>query len=607
MRRSGARGLRGLRAVALLAAALAWPGAARADLLQDLGTTFEPMARDLAAAFPKAETRITAVEADVVTLDGPGVPLLRPGLELTAYRRGATFRHPITNQPLGHAEDEVAILSVIAVEGAQARARVATTEGSRTPEVGDGARITAGRIPVAVLPTAGANVPGETPEQTALLVVSRFSALLEKTGRFLAVEPRRVLEVALPAGSQAPPSPLEAAKRLRAPAVLVTRLVQEGKSRRLEATWLSGRTGATLAVLTAPLARASYPPRFAWERTPQIERRHPLDAPIRGLAFADLDGDGRPELAVADERVISIYRWQENVGPVPTGVEFRAGGLVLSLDAADLTGAGRAQLVVVDFGGDTVAGTVLELTGERLRPLYETRGRYLRIVPAGREPWLLEQHAGQAEPFEADVRRLVWRDGSFRPDTRIRVPNGVSIYGLALMRLTGSPEPEVVALTPEDRLAVWTAKGQRLWTSSELYGGSAITFPFSAQGANREAIEPIGRVAPRLLFLAGEEPEILVAENLLPLGSQFRGYLPRLAPLAFSDGRMHRLRWRDGAFQRVWQSDPTDGYIADFAYGDLDGDGIPEVVVGVVPRGLTLDTLSPLGRPRGQLVLYELP
>jgi len=185
-------------AAVVLLLMLVVPSGAWADVLQDLGATFEQVAQELRAAFPKVESRIVAVEGSEVRLEGPAVASLRPGLELVAYRKGEPFRHPITNQPLGRAEDEVAVLSVTAVSGPQATARVATTEGGRTPRVGDGARITAGRIQVAVLPPLGANVPGETVEQTALLLVSRFSALLEKTGRFLAVEPRRVLETATP-------------------------------------------------------------------------------------------------------------------------------------------------------------------------------------------------------------------------------------------------------------------------------------------------------------------------------------------------------------------------------------------------------------------------
>ena len=201
---------------------------------------------------------------------------------------------------------------------------------------------------------------------------------------------------------------------------------------------------------------------------------------------------------------------------------------------------------------------------------------------------------------------LVWQEGAFRGERRLQLPSGISVYGLALMRLTGGPDPDIVAITPEDRVSVWNAKGQRLWTSPDPYGGSAITFPYVVPGQNRDAVEAVGRVYGRVFpLVSSDEPEILLFENILPLGSQFRTVLPRLAPLAFNEGRMHRLRWREGGFQRVWQSQNTEGYIADFTFGDLDGDAVPEVIVGVVPRGLA--ALNPLNRVRGQLILYELP
>jgi hypothetical protein len=597
-------------AVLVLLAAWSAPPAA-ADVLQDLGATFEQVAQELASVFPKVETRVVLVDGNQVRVEGPNVGALRPGLELTAYRKGEPFRHPITNQPLGHAEEEIATLTVTEVSGTQATARVAVAEGRRWPVPGDGARITAGRISVAVLPTTGVNVPGETADQTALLLVSRLSALLEKTGRFLAAEPRRVLDIVAPTGGGAPPAVMEVAQRLRVPAVLTSRLVREDRARHLETAWISSRTGATLAATRTPLVRASYPPRFAWEQTPELERRHPIDGPVRGLALADLDGDGRVELVVADERVVTVYRWQEQTGPTPAGIEYRAAGTILSMDAGDVNGTGRAQIVVVDYRGgfQPVGSVVLELAGDRLRPLHEVGGRFLRIVPAGRERWLLEQRAGDREPFEGSVWRLVWREGRYRDEARIRVPAGVSIYGLALLRLTGGPELDVVALLPEDRLGVWTAKGQRLWTSADSYGGSVVAFPWATQGEPRDQIDVIGRISGRLIPLAadGPEPEILVAENLLPVGTQFRTLLPRLAPLAYNEGRMHRLRWREGGLQRVWQSRTTSGYIGDFAYGDLDADGTPEVIVAVVSRGLNLASLNPFGRLPAHLVLYELP
>ncbi len=167
----------------------------------------------------------------------------------------------------------------------------------------------------------------------------------------------------------------------------------------------------------------------------------------------------------------------------------------------------------------------------------------------------------------------------------------------------------MVALTADDHLAVWTSRGRRLWTSPEPYGGAPVSFPFETSGG-RQADPEIGRVRGRLVVLpdSPEGPELLVFQNLLPGGvDTVRRFLPGLAPLAFNRGRIYRLRWRDGGFVRVWESRTTEGYVADFGYGDVDADGVPDVVVGVVPRGANLTTFNPFDPGRSDLVLFDLP
>jgi hypothetical protein len=316
---------------------------------------------------------------------------------------------------------------------------------------------------------------------------------------------------------------------------------------------------------------------------------------------------------VGDDRGLSVYRSQENVGLVRfADAEPRSNGQLISLDAADLNGSGRAQVVVVEQRGglgETVRSSVLEWTGTGFRPLYEASGRHLRVISAGAERWLVEQPVGQSEPFDATIRRLVWDGRRYADGATLRAPTGVSLYALAVVRLTGGAQPEFVAITPEDRLVVFSAQGRRLWTSGDLYGGGAITFPFQPAVERRDPDPIVGRVLGRVIALpdTGEGPEVLVFENLLPFGSQFRTLLPGIAPTVFTQGRVHRLRWKEGGFVRVWESRPTEGYVADIAYGDVNGDGAPDVVVGVVPRGWNVDTLNPFGRQKAHLVFFELP
>ncbi len=254
-----------IAALALLGVA----SAARADVLQDLGATYQKVAEELVTTFPKVEVRVARVAGDSVTVDGAGVPSLRPGLELTVFRRGEIFRHPITNQPLGHTEQVLGTLVVATVEGGTATGRLVAPPGppAPAPVPGDGARLTAGRLPVAVLPTTGVQAAFDSADQTQMLLVARFSALLDKTGRFLSVDPQKVLDL-VGQGRASSLSPPEVARRLGGVAVLSSRMVREGSTRVLETTWISGQTGATLATLRTPLTTAVFPRALPGRRRP---------------------------------------------------------------------------------------------------------------------------------------------------------------------------------------------------------------------------------------------------------------------------------------------------------------------------------------------------
>ena len=259
--------------------------------------------------------------------------------------------------------------------------------------------------------------------------------------------------------------------------MLTSRVVREGTARVLEATWISGQTGETLASVRAPVTPSSFPPRFAWEETPELERKFPLEGPVRALALGDLDGDGRAELVVADE---------QNVMTLPdAGGRGALGGRERDLphgrpgavgrrraDHGSPAGRSSSSWISGARGAQGIRARVLEWnpsTGYRV--LHDTTGHYLRVVRVGAENWLLEQDVGEDEPFEPEIRRLLWDGERFRETVRASACRaGVSIYGLALMRLTGNPEPEVVAFTDDYRLTVWTARGQRLWTSSRSPG-----------------------------------------------------------------------------------------------------------------------------------------
>ena len=359
------------------------------------------------------------------------------------------FRHPVTGQPLGHTEQVLGTLVVTAVEPGAATGRLVPAVGRAAPAPvpGDGARITAGRLPVAVLPTSGVQAAFDSADQTQLLLVARFSALLEKTGRFLAVDPQRVLDLVEPDARIERLTPRGGAPARRGGRAQLPAGPRGDDPRPRDRRGSPDRPARRSRPPASPLVPTSFPPRFAWEETPELERRYPLDGPVRALALGDLDGDGRAELVVADEQNLTAYRTVEGGSPVAVeGQTFRAGGPdpVGRRRPADGSGpdpAGRRRPARRGSHGGARAGAGVE----RVRRIPGAL-RDGRPLPAGRPRGdrELAPRAGRRARTSPSSRRSAASSGTASASgtaSRLRVPRGVSVYGLALIRSDREPRP----------------------------------------------------------------------------------------------------------------------------------------------------------------------
>ena len=294
-----------------------------------------------------------------------------------------------------------------------------TAGGSRqalrpAPAPGDGARITAGRLPVAVLPTAGVQAAFDSADQTQMLLVARFSALLDKTGRF-----RR----SIPSGSwiwsardgrrASSPWRWPGASGGRRPQPRSSATGPPGSSRPRGSPARPARRSRPCG----PPDHGRFSPAVCLGGDARARAPLPAGRPVRAVALGDLDGTDAAELVVADEQILTTYRWSGGRQPghggrsnLPRGRP----GPVGRRRAGD--GPGPRQLIVVDQRGEgrTACARGARVGPSGFRVLYETSGRYLRVVRVGTEDWLLEQDAGETEPFEPDIRRLVWDGERFR-------------------------------------------------------------------------------------------------------------------------------------------------------------------------------------------------
>ena len=366
------------------------------------------------------------------------------------------------------------------------------------------------------------------------------------------------------------PSPLEVARRLGGVNALSSRSDPRRAARVLETTWISGQTGETLATVRAPVIPTTFPA-LCLGGNARARAQVPPGRPVsRALALGDLDGDGRTELIVADEQNITLYRTTEGGAPTPVEGDLQhrqRPDPPVDAGAAHRIRAGRSSSSVDQRGQGRQgirARCWVEPSGG-YRGVYDATGWYLRVARVGAENWLLEQEAGEDEPVPAgDPAPRVGR-GELRIRRASRVPRGISLYGLgtdAAHRQPGAGDRRLRGRLPSERVdgarpAALDERGAagRLGRDVRVQSLAAGAAPGRRRTrswrASQVEVVPLSIPSPE-----PGDPRLREHPPRLPAGA-WRP--PRLAATLFNRGRIHRLRWKDGAFVRVWQSGVTEG------------------------------------------------
>jgi hypothetical protein len=264
--------MRRILAAALLAVLLA-ATPATAGMADRIGATFALMADEFLQAFNPVEGIVVAVENGEIFLDIGTTRGAQVGQEYTIFRKGAVFVHPVTQKPLGRYEDVLGYAQVRRVAGDFCTATFVALPDRPAPQVEDGARITRGRLKVAVTPVADITDSRADLRRVPFLIATA----LERSKRFQVVDPLAVSDM-FAAGSMRveevlarPERAVRAAKNLDVSGWIVPVLLDQRGSVALDVTYISAITGAPLFSrrLTVVPASALEEQRFPWE--PRVE------------------------------------------------------------------------------------------------------------------------------------------------------------------------------------------------------------------------------------------------------------------------------------------------------------------------------------------------
>lgn len=242
---------------------------AGAGMADRAGATFAQMADDFIRAFQPIDTLVVQVEGSTVYLDAGDKTSAQPGQELVIYRKAEAFTHPLTRKPLGHFEDILGYAQIRRVHPKFSEATFIPIAGMPAPSSEDGARITRGRIRVAVTPAL--NLTGV--EADLRRVPYMLGTMLERSKRFQVVDPLVVSDRLATSSIRVeevlarPERASRAAASLEVSGWLVPIVLERRGTTYLDVTWISAITGTALFSKRQPLVSAGSveEQRFPWE------------------------------------------------------------------------------------------------------------------------------------------------------------------------------------------------------------------------------------------------------------------------------------------------------------------------------------------------------
>jgi hypothetical protein len=276
------------------------------------------------------------------------------------------------------------------------------------------------------------------------------------------------------------------------------------------------------------------------------------------IAVGDLDGDGKADIAVANENsnTVSIFRNTSTVGTISFAakVDLITGAGPLSVAIGDLNGDGKPDLVVADFTANTVSvfkntctvGTISFLAKSDFTTASHPYSVTIGDLDADGKPEIVAANSGAASVS------ILKNTGTLTFAAKVDFTVGTTPYSVAIGDLDGDGKPDIAAANNGDN-TVSTLR--HTGTGNTIVFAATVDFP---TGVNPSSVA-IGDLD------ADGKPDLVTANT-------------NASPSTIS---VLKNTSTSGTISYGAKTDyPTSATIAapvSVAIGDLDGDGKPDI------------------------------
>jgi TolB-like protein len=310
---------------------------------------------------------------------------------------------------------------------------------------------------------------------------------------------------------------------------------------------------------------------------------------FRGMDIGDVTGDGLNKVVIIDTHNVMIYHKKDNDFILLQKIPGKSSENYLAVDVADINRNGVKEIIVTSMYRNMVDSFVLEYRDGKFVKIASKIAWFMRVIETASGPLLLGQRRGIDKPFNNPIHEIIWEDGQYKEGRKMKIPVGLSVYGLTIDNLGTGGGEKIIALDDYDYLNIYeqTDKAlmrlksigrvpERVWKSDDAYGGSntaIVNDDLKPDDENR-----ITFINSRILTMDGKDgkKEIIIVKNLSSVGRVLKNVK------VFTSSEIYDLEWDGLGLVENWRTRKISGYVADYQLKDIDNDGQKEIVLALV-------------------------
>lgn len=470
--------------------------------------------------FQPAKGTVTGITDGSVTIEIDAGQTAGQGMRFEVFRKGAPFRHPVTDELIGYAEDLVGTVEVSGeASGDGTSARVINGD----LRAGDSVRITSSKVKLAFFQDRKADWP----------LSEAFFQSLKDSGRFELLESY--------VSGYKPDVLAEKGREIGAGAVLMFSTPVRDKRTYLNVRlyWPDDAAlflEAEEMVSQAMVDKLKIEDEFISSPASNLDPWASYEIQDGMLiTMGDTDNDGAKEVVISNGQDLRIYTLKDELQEVWM-IEGKKDEQHLSIDILDLNRNGTAEIFVTSLtDGNAIRGEIQDSDQHLDRKRSRMRSYIIEYGPSGYKkikdsmPYyfrviggtLLMQKFRSGAGFSGKVFEGEWRDGNYQPAESVNLPGGANIYGFTFVDWRNNGETGLITFDDDGYLTLYDHTGHAVWKSGKSLGKFQLSFrEFTHSLAN-----PVRKwsVRGRLITIKTERGQEVLAVRRVPFASAAPG------------------------------------------------------------------------------------